>query len=163
MLLHDTKSVVNKVPEVEGDILGLKIEKGVMGELSLLEGVQERMKRTIEEFRKAEEWKEKNDEEILFLIESKNFDAAQQRISELRELLVIWEGTVEYKERIGRVQNLEKALTVAQTPVTATPVTAPTTSRAPIRPQSRLRIDSSDGILRESGGLFGQLRQNLGR
>jgi hypothetical protein len=121
------------------------------------------MQQALDMLLKAGQWNSQRDEEIRFLIESRSYDVAEQRIAELRELLAIWEGTEEYKERLARVQALEKTLSTAQTPAPAAPSAATTIARAPGRPQSRLRIDNTDGILRDAGGLFGQLRQNIGR
>lgn len=168
-LTHNTRTLAAQIPHIENDVASLKLESGVMSELSLLEVVQERMQQTLELFVRAGQWTAQTDEEIRFLIDSRSYDMAEQRISELRDLLGIWDGTVEFKERAERVQALEKALTAARAPV---PTTVPSTtanigtsaSRAAPRAPSRLRVDSSEGFLREtSSGIFGQLRQNIGR
>ena len=167
-LTHDTRILAAQLPHIENEVSGLKLESGVMSELSLLEVVQERMQQTLDMFVKAGKWTTQTDEEIRFLIESRAYDNAEQRITELRELLGVWEQTVEFKERAERVQALENALTAARIPPPSVTTTATNTTtpmpRAPPRPQSRLRVDSSEGCLRESsGGIFGQLRQNIGR
>jgi hypothetical protein len=160
-LKHDTRALATQVTRVEQDVAGLQLESGVMSELALLEVVQERMQQTRDLFIKAGQWTPQTDESIRFIIESGGYDVAEQRIAELREMVGLWEGTVEFKDRMERVQNLEKALVNARTP--ATTVTT-TPQRGTPRAPSRLRVDSSDTIIRESGGgIFGQLRQNIGR
>ena len=154
-LQHDTRTLAAQIPQVEVDVAGLQLESGAMSELSLLEVVQERMQQTLDVFVKAGQWSTQTDEGIRFLIESGGYDVAGQRIAELRELVGLWEGTAEYKERIERIQKLEKALTNAYISASTTTSTG-LGARGITRPQSRLRVDSSDGILRESGGIFGR-------
>src|SRR5271170_3901025 len=109
-LTHDTRSLQSQIPRVESDVSGLQLESGVMSELSLLEVVQERMQQTLDAFTKASQWNSQLDDTIKFQIESGGYDVAEQRIAELRELLGIWEGTVEFKEREERIVSLERAL-----------------------------------------------------
>jgi hypothetical protein len=154
-LQHDTRTLAAQIPQVEVDIAGLQLESGAMSELSLLEVVQERMQQTRDIFVQAGQWNSQKDEGIRFLIESGKYDVAGQRIAELRELVGVWEGTVEYKERVERIQILEKALTNAYT-VASTAPSVGLGQRGTTRPQSKLRVDNSDGILRESGGIFGR-------
>jgi hypothetical protein len=133
-----------------------------MSELALLEVVQERMQQTLDVFTKAGQWTTQVDEGIRFQIESGAYEAAELRISELRELLGVWEGTVEFKDRAERIVVLERALVNAKTPVSPQN-TYTAGGRGTTRPQSRLRVDSSDAVLRDTGGIFGQFRQNIGR
>jgi hypothetical protein len=165
-LKHDSRALAMQTTRVEQDVAGIQLESGVMSELALLEVVQERMRETMEIFLKAGQWTIQTDEGIRFLIDSGGYDVASQRIAELRQMVGIWEGTAEFKDRLERIEILERTLLNAQKP--ATPVTSPTTTspelRGTVRAQSRLRVDSSDAILRESGGgIFGQFRQNIGR
>jgi hypothetical protein len=161
-LIHEARSLQTQIPRVETDVAGLQLESGVMSELALLEVVQERMQQTIDAFVKAGQWNTQLDDSIRFQIEAGAYEAAEARIAELRELLGVWEGTVEFKDRAERILVLDRALTNAKTPVTTT--TTNLGQRGTTRPQSRLRVDSSDTILRDSGGgIFGQLRQNIGR
>jgi hypothetical protein len=168
-LTHDTRTLSAQVSRVETDVAGLQLEGGVMSELSLLEVVQERMQETSDAFVKAGQWNARTDEGIRFLIESGGFDVAEQRIGELRELVGIWDGTNEFKDRVERVIALERTLQAAKSPMTtpnATMSAAATSQRGTARPQSRLRVDSSQTMIRESStgsGIFGQLRQNIGR
>jgi hypothetical protein len=160
-LTHNTRSLEDQIPRVEGDVAGLQLESGVMSELSLLEVVQERIQQTLDTFVKAGQWNQQTDEGIRFLIESGGYDVAEQRIAELRELLAVWDGTIEFKERLERILVLEKAIVNARTPVTPVVTTSASGQRSVSRPQSRLRVDSSEAI-RDSGvGIFGQLRQNI--
>jgi hypothetical protein len=160
-LTHDTRSLESQIPQVQADVSGLQLESGAMSELSLLEVVQERMQQTLDAFKKAGQWTTQVDETIRFQIESGGYEVAETRIAELRELLGIWEGTNEFKERAERILSLDRALANARAPVVAS-MSQPL-QRGPARPQSRLRVDSSEAVLRESGGLFGQIRQNIGR
>jgi hypothetical protein len=160
-LAHETRSLTSQIPQVQSDVSSLQLESGAMSELSLLEVVQERMQQTADTFKKAGQWTPQVDETIRFQIESGGYEVVETRIAELRELLGVWDGTNEFKERAERILALDRALTSARAPV---PVqTSPSTQRGPSRPQSRLRVDSSEAVLRESGGLFGQIRQNIGR
>jgi hypothetical protein len=161
-LMHETRSLQAQIPRIETDVAGLQLESGVMSELALLEVVQERMQQTIDAFVKAGQWNTQLDDSIRFQIEAGAYEVAEARIAELRELLGVWEGTVEFKDRAEQILVLDRALTNAKTPVTTT--TTNLGQRGMTRPQSRLRVDSSDAILRDSGGgIFGQLRQNIGR
>ena len=167
-LTHDTRSLEAQIPLIETDVAGLQLESGVMSELALLEIVQERMQQTLDAFVKARQWNTQLDESIRFQIESGGHDVAEPRIAELRELLGVWEGTVEFKDRAERILVLDRALANSRTPVTTatTTVTANAGQRGMSRPQSRLRVDSSEALLRDSGGgggIFGQIRQNIGR
>ena len=144
----------------------LQLEGGVMSELALLEAVQERMQQTLDVLVKAGQWTVQTDEGIRFLIESGGLEVAEQRIAELRELLDVWQGTIEFKERAERVTALEKALANARTSLTTTApsTTAPSTGQRGIaRPQSRLRVDNTESIRESGSGLFSQIRQNIGR
>jgi Golgi complex component 7 (COG7) len=160
-LTHDSRSLASQIPQVQEEVLGLQLESGAMSELSLLEVVQDRMQQTANTFKKAGQWTPQVDETIHFQIESGGFEVAETRIAELRELLGVWEGTNEFKERADRIFALDRALTSARAPVAVQ--TSPYMQRGSARPQSRLRMDSSEAVLRESGGLFGQIRQNIGR
>jgi hypothetical protein len=160
-LTHDTLALSTLSTRIDQDVTSLQLESGVMSELALLEVVQERMQETLDIFTKAGQWTSQTDEGIQFLIESGGYEVAEQRITELREIVGVWEGTVEFDGRVERIRNLERHLANARTPV-ATGTGA--VQRGVIRPQSRLRVDSSDTIQRESGGgIFGQIRQNIGR
>ena len=160
-LTHDTLALSTKATRIDQDVASLQLESGVMSELALLEVVQERMQETLDIFTKAGQWTSQTDEGIQFLIESGGYEVAEQRITELREIVRVWEGTVAFDGRVERIRNLERQLANARTPVTTG---TGTVQRGVIRPQSRLRVDSSDTILRESGGgIFGQIRQNIGR
>jgi len=161
-LTHDTRSLESQIPRVEADVAGLQLETGVMSELSLLEVVQERMQQTLDAFVSAERWTTQLDETIRFQIDSCAFEVAEQRIAELRELLVVWEGTVEFKDRAERILALDRALANAKAPLTTTVLTT-AGQRGMTRPQSRLRVDSSDAIRDQGVGIFGQIRQNIGR
>jgi hypothetical protein len=167
-LTHDTRVLSTQIPRIENDVSSLQLEGGVLSELALLEVVQERMQQTLEVFERARKWDLKVDEGIKFLIESGGgLDVAMQRIAELQEMVPVWQGTVEYKERVERIQSLEKMLSIALAPpqtVSSTIQRTRETSRT--RSPSRLRMDSSDSYVRESsggGGIFGQFRQNIGR
>ena len=162
-LTHDTRTLAAQIPKVQDDVSGLQLESGVMSELALLEVVQERMQQTLDLFTKASQWKTQVDEGIRFQIESGAYEVAEQRITELRELLGVWEGTVEFKERAERIVALERALVNAKTPVSPSTAYMAGGQRGTTRPQSRLRVDSSDAVLRDTGGIFGQLRQNIAR
>jgi len=166
-LTHDTRNLAAQVPLVEKDVAGLQLESGVMSELSLLEVVQERMQQTMDIFVKAGQWNAQVDEAIRFQIESGAYEVADSRIAELRELVGVWEGSVEYRDRAERIQVLEKALAGARNPVITPAVTTTSTAgsqRVLTRPQSRLRVDSSDSVLRDStDGILGRIRQNIGR
>jgi hypothetical protein len=162
-LKHDNQALTAQATRLEQDVTGIQLESGVMSELALLEVVQERMRETTEIFLKAGQWTSQTDEGIRFLIESGGYDVASQRIAELHEMVGIWEGTVEFQDRVERIQSSERALLNARTPVTPPAATTPD-FRATPRAQSRLRVDSSDAIFLESGGgIFGQFRQNIGR
>jgi hypothetical protein len=161
-LTHDTRTLESQIPRVEADVAGLQLESGVMSELSLLEVVQERMQETLDAFVHAGQWTAQLDEAIRFQIESGGFEVAEQRIAELRELLNVWGGTVEFKDRAERILALDRALANAKAPVTTT--TLPMAGqRGTTRPQSRLRVDNSDAIRDQGVGIFGQIRQNIGR
>jgi hypothetical protein len=162
-LTHDTRTLAAQIPKVQDDVSGLQLESGVMSELALLEVVQERMQQTLDVFTKAGQWTTQVDEGIRFQIESGAYEAAELRISELRELLGVWEGTVEFKDRAERIVVLERALVNAKTPVSPQNTYTAGGQRGTTRPQSRLRVDSSDAVLRDTGGIFGQFRQNIGR
>ena len=161
-LTHDTRTLAAQIPKVQDDVSGLQLESGVMSELALLEVVQERMQQTLDVFTRAGKWTHV-DEGIRFQIESGAYEAAELRISELRELLGVWEGTVEFKDRAERIVVLERALVNAKTPVSPPNTYTAGGQRGTTRPQSRLRVDSSDAVLRDTGGIFGQFRQNIGR
>ena len=161
-LTHDTRTLESQIPRVEADVAGLQLESGVMSELSLLEVVQERMQQTLDTFVSAGQWTTQLDEAIRFQIESRAFEVAEQRISELRELLGVWEGTTEFKDRAERILVLDRALANAKAPVT-TAASTMAGQRGTPRPQSRLRVDSSDAIHDQGVGIFGQIRQNIGR
>jgi len=162
-LAHNTRTLAAQIPKVKDDVSALQLESGVMSELALLEVVQERMQQTLDVFTKAGQWTTQVDEGIRFQIESGAYEAAEQRIAELRELLGVWEGTVEFKDRAERIVVLERALVNAKTPVSPINTYTAGGQRGTTRPQSRLRVDSSDAVLRDTGGIFGQFRQNLGR
>jgi len=164
-LTHDTRLLSTQIPRIQDDVASLHLESGVLSELALLEVVQERMQQTLEIFDKAQKWDSKVDEGIKFLIESGGYEVASQRINELQEMVPVWQGTVEYKERVERIQVLEKMLSQALTPAQTTSTNTAQRTRETGRPQSRLRMDSSDAYIRESGvgGIFGQFRQNIGR
>jgi len=162
-LTHDTRVLSTQIPRIETDVSSLQLESGVLSELAMLEVVQERMQQTLEMFQKAQKWDVKVDEGIRFLIESAGLEVASQRIAELQEMLPVWLGTVEYAERVQRIQGLEKMLSDAQAPpqqVASTSTGQRTHTRATSRSQSRLRMDSSES---GGGGIFGQFRQNIGR
>ena len=162
-LTHDTRTLESQIPRIEADVAGLQLEGGVMSELSLLEVVQERMQETLDTFIRAGQWTTQMDETIRFQIESGGYEVAEQRIAELRELLGVWEGTVEFKDRAERILVLDRALANAKAPVTTATSTV-SGQRGMTRPQSRLRVDSSDAILRDQEVvIFGQIRQNIGR
>ena len=162
-LTHDTRTLASQIPRIGADVAGLQLEGGVMRELSLLEVVQERMQETLDAFVRAGQWTTQMDETILFQIESGAYEVAEQRVAELRELLGVWEGTVEFKDRAERILVLDRALANAKAPVTTATSTV-SGQRGMTRPQSRLRVDSSDAILRDQEvGIFGQIRQNIGR
>ena len=167
-LTHDTRVLSTQIPRIETDVSSLQLEGGVLSELAMLEVVQERMQQTLEMFQKAQKWDVQVDEGIRFLIESAGLEVASLRIGELQEMLPVWMGTVEYTERVQRIQGLEKMLSSAQAPpqqVASTSTSQRTHTRTTSRSQSRLRMDSSDSYVRESGGggIFGQFRQNIGR
>jgi hypothetical protein len=164
-LAHDTRVISARIPRIQGDVSSLQLESGVLSELAMMEVVQERMQQTLEIFDKAQKWDSKVDEGIRFLIESGGYEVAAQRINELQEMVPVWQGTVEYKDRMERIQVLEKMLSQAQTPVQTTSTNTAQRTRETGRSQSRLRMDSSDAYLRETGGggIFGQFRQNIGR
>jgi len=139
-LSHDTQSLATQIPHIENDVAGLKLEGGIMSELSLLEVVQGRMQQTLDIFVKAGQWTTQTDEEIRFLIEAKAYEKAERRIAELKELLAVWEGTVEFKDRSERIETLEKTLSTAKIPAPGTVTTSSTTiagTRAPSRAQGR--------------------------
>jgi len=161
-LAHDTRNLSSQIPRIQNEVSGLQLDSGVMSELSLLEVVQERIQQTLDIFNVARQWNTQVDEGMRFQIDSGAYENAEQRIAELKELVGIWEGTNEFKERMERVQSLERALANARRPA------SPPTNRSPLpsqrghtRQSSRLRVESTDGIIRESGGQFGQLRQNI--
>jgi len=108
-----------------------------MSELSLLEVVQERMQQTLDCFKKAGQWTTQVDETIRFQIESGGYEVAETRIAELREVLGVWDGTNEFKERAERILSLDCALANARAPVVAT--TSSSMQRGMARQQSRLR------------------------
>ena len=164
-LTYDTRVLSTQIPRIENDVASLQLESGVLSELAMLEVVQERMQQTLEMCDKARKWDSKVDEGIRFLIESGGYEVAAQRINELQEMVPVWQGTVEYKDRMERIQTLEKLLSQAQTPVQTTTSSTAQRTRETTRSQSRLRMDSSDAYIRESGGggIFGQFRQNIGR
>ena len=163
-LTHDTRTLESQIPRVESDVAGLQLESGVMSELSLLEVVQERMQQTMNTFIRAGQWTTQLDDTIRFQIDSGGFEVAEQHIAELRELLGVWEGTVEFKDRAERILVLDRALTNAKAPVATTAASTMAGQRGTPRQQSRLRVDSSDAVLRDQGsGIFGQIRQNIGR
>ena len=163
-LSHDTRALAVQIPLVKQDVEGLQLQSGVMSELSLLEVVQERIQQTLDIFDQATQWNAQVDESIRFQIESGAYEVADSRIAGLRELVGVWEGTVEYKERVERIQSLEKALASAMNPVIIpAALTMGGAQRGGTRAQSRLRVDSSESVLRDSDGIFGKLRQNVGR
>ena len=162
-LTHDTRTLESQISRIDADVAGLQLESGVMSELSLLEVVQERMQQTLDTFISAGQWTTQLDETIRFQIDSGAFEAAEQRLAELRDSLGVWEGTMEFKDRAERILVLDRALANAKAPVTTAALTMPG-QRGTTRPQSRLRVDSSDAILRDQGvGIFEQIRQNIGR
>ena len=108
-----------------------------MSELSLLEVVQERMQQTLDSFKRAGQWTTQVDETVRFQIESGGYEVAETRIAELREVLGVWEGTNEFKERAERILSLDCALANARAPAIAT--TSSSMQRGTARPQSRLR------------------------
>jgi len=160
-LTHDTRSLQSQIPQVQDDVSGLQLEVGAMSELSLLEVVQERMQQTLDSLKRAGQWTTQVDETIRFQIESGGYEVAETRIADLRELLAVWEGTTEFRERADRILSLDRALANARAAVVAS--NPPSMQRGTVRQQSRLRVDSSEVVLRDSGGLFGQIRQNIGR
>jgi hypothetical protein len=163
-LTHDTRTLESQIPRIEAEVANLQLESGVMSELSLLEVVQDRMQQTLNTFVKAAQWNAQVDDTIRFQIESGGYEVAEEKIGELRELLGVWEGTVEFKDRAERILTLEKALVAARAPVATLTTSTTSGQRTIARPQSRLRVDSSEAILRDSGsGIFGQIRQNIGR
>ena len=171
-LTHDTRVLSTQIPRIETDVSSLQLESGVLNELALLEVVQERMQQTLEIFERAQKWDLKVDEGIKFLIESGGgYDIALQRLNELTEMVPVWEGTVEFKERVERIQGLERMLSSARAPpqqqqVASSSMMGQRTREVSGRSPSRLRMDSSDSYMRESsggGGIFGQFRQNIGR
>jgi hypothetical protein len=150
-LLQDTKLLTAQIPQVKADVAGLQLSNGVMSELSFLEVVQERMHQVTNAFNKARQWTEQVDEQVRLHIDSGNYDMVEQRITELHELLPIWEGTVELQSRQERILNLEKALMNARTKAAVTASMVPRSATPDVgtqktrpRTQSRLRVDSSD-------------------
>ena len=162
-LAHDTRAVSSQIPHIQDEVSSLQLESGVMSELSLLEVVQERLQQTLDIFALARQWDTQVDERIRFQIDSGAYEIAEQRIAELRDLVGIWEGTNEFKDRMERVQGLEKALADARRPASPPTVGSPQGQRGHTHQSSRLRVESTDGIIRDSGGLFGQLRSNIVR